>query len=43
MEDNRAKIFRELKKLMKKYERPFITKINDDKHYEKELISFLNK
>lgn len=34
MEDNRSKIFRELKKLMKKYERPFIAKINDDTHYD---------
>jgi hypothetical protein len=34
MEDNRAKIFRELKKFMKKYEHPFVAKINDDSHYD---------
>ncbi len=34
MEENRTKIFRGLKKLLKKYERPFISKINDDKHYD---------
>jgi hypothetical protein len=34
MEDNRAEIFRELKKLMKKYEHPFVAKSKDDSHYD---------
>jgi hypothetical protein len=34
MEDNRRKIFRDLKGVLKKYERPMVAKIDDDSHYD---------
>jgi len=34
MNDNRAKIFRDLKNVLKKYERPVVAKMDDDSHYD---------
>lgn len=34
MEDNRAKIFRDLKRILEKYERPMVAKMDDDSHYD---------
>ena len=34
MDDARAKIFRDLKKIMKEYERPFVARLDDDSHYD---------